>query len=110
MFDTKVIGAPNSPRLRANESSAPVMIPGSISGSVTLANTQAGFAPSVAAAASTRASIASTDRRMARTINGNPITAAATAAPVQRNATTTPKVLSSHAPTGPLRPSRSSRK
>ena len=91
MFDTKVMVAPNSPRLRAKESSAPVMIPGSASGSVTVRKTPARPAPSVLAAASSRRSIVSNESRIARTISGKPMMPAASAAPVQRNATTMPK-------------------
>ena len=42
--------APNSPSALAKHSTMPAMMPGSASGSVTVANTQAGVAPSVAAA------------------------------------------------------------
>ena len=48
--------------------------------------------------------------RIARTINGKPITAHASAAPVQRNENTMPKYSSSGAPSAPLRPSSSKRK
>ena len=46
------------------------MMPGRISGSVTVRKTQAGFAPSVLAASSSRLSTASIDSRIARTISG----------------------------------------
>ena len=46
------------------------MMPGRISGSVMVANTQSGLAPSVPAAASSLRSTASIDSRMARTISG----------------------------------------
>ena len=97
-----MIVAPNSPRLRANESSAPVTMPGSASGSVIDANTQAREPPSVRATVSSRRSIAAIDRRIARTISGKPMIAAASAAPVQRNANTMPNQSASHAPSTPL--------
>ena len=74
-----------------------------------LKNTSSGFAPSVRAACSSRGSMASIDRRMARTISGNDITAAAMAAPCQVKATVTSNVASSQAPIGPFRPNRTSR-
>ena len=49
--------------------------------------------------------IPSNDRRIARTISGNPITVQATAAPVQRNDRTMP-MLARKGPKTPLRPSR----
>ena len=67
------------------------MMPGTISGSVTVRKTQNGLAPSVPAAASSFVSTASADSLMARTISGNPMTAQASAAPVQRNEKTMPK-------------------
>ena len=48
----------------------PAMMPGSASGSVTVRNSQIRLAPSVAAASSSRRSIASIDSRIARTISG----------------------------------------
>ena len=83
--------APNSPSARAKASIMPAMMPGSASGSVTVRNSQAGLAPSVAAASSSRRSIASIDRRIARTISGNAMMPQASAAPVQRNENTMPK-------------------
>ena len=53
------------------------------------------------------ASTASTERRIARTSRGNPITPQASAAPVQRNENTMPKCASRNAPIGPRRPNRS---
>src|SRR3954468_17420382 len=110
MLETKVIVAPNSPRLRAKESSIPVRIPGRMSGRVTLANTHRGGAPSVAAAASSPGSTASSDWRTARTSSGRPITAQASAAPVQRKMKVMPRNSSRKAPIGPRRPSNSRRK
>src|SRR3546814_10565957 len=75
MLETKWIVAPNSPSACAKDRLIPSMMPGTISGSVTVRNTQAGLAPSVPAASSSRRSTASIERRTARTINGNPMTA-----------------------------------
>src|SRR6476659_8641495 len=83
MFETKVMGAPNSPIALAKHRIMPAMIPGRISGKVTNVNTQSGLAPSVPAASSRRRSTASIDRRIDRTSSGNAITAQARAAPVQ---------------------------
>ena len=52
MFDTKVIVAPNSPRARAQHSTAPAASEGAISGTVTRRNTVIRRAPRVAAASS----------------------------------------------------------
>src|SRR6266404_5857627 len=90
MLDTKVIVAPNSPMARANERMVPAMMPGNMSGSVTVRKTQTGWAPSVLAASSSPRSTASMDSCIARTRSGNPITALARAAPVHRNANTIP--------------------
>ena len=83
--------APNSPMALAKHRIMPAMMPGTISGSVTVRKTQARLAPSVPAASSSRASTASIDRRMARTSSGKPMTPQASAAPVQRNEKTMPK-------------------
>ena len=61
-----------------------------LSGSVIDANTHNREPPSVRAATSSRGSIAAIDSRIARTINGKPMIADASAAPVQRNAKTMP--------------------
>ena len=61
---------------------------------MTVRKTHGGLAPSVPAAASSRRSTASIERRMARTISGNPMTPQASAAPVQRKAKTMPKCSS----------------
>src|SRR5271155_914098 len=107
MLETNVIVAPNSPRLRANDNTMPATIPGAINGNVTSANTNIFLAPSVPAASSSLRSTASSDSRMARTSSGKPITAQASAAPVQRNAKTIPKDSSRNRPSGPLRPNSS---
>src|SRR5216684_1579187 len=109
MLDTKVIVAPNSPMARANERMVPAMMPGNMSGSVTVRKTQTGWAPSVLAASSSPRSTASMDSCIARTRSGNPITALARAAPVHRNANTIPNVSARKAPIGPRRPNRRSR-
>src|SRR6516225_3374555 len=56
MLETKVIVAPNSPSARAKHNNRPATMPGKASGSVTVKNTKAGLAPSVAAASSSRRS------------------------------------------------------
>ena len=92
MFETNVMVAPNSPSALAKHSTMPAMMPGSASGSVTVANTRKRLAPSVQAASSSLASTASIESRIARTSSGNPITPQASAAPVQRNENTMPNV------------------
>lgn len=104
---TKVIVAPNSPIALAKASTMPARMPGRISGRVTVRNTQPRPAPSVAAACSSRGSTASMASRIARTISGNAMIAAASAAPVQRKANTMPN-WSRNAPTVPRRPKVSS--
>ena len=82
----------------------PAITPGRQSGRVMVANTQSGWAPKVPAADSSRVSTASIERRMARTSNGKPITAQASAAPVQRKEKTMPNCSSRKAPIGPRLP------
>src|SRR5712672_3416418 len=84
MLETKVMVAPNSPSALANASTMPAMTPGKASGKVTVRNAHRPLAPRVAAASSSRRSIASNDSRIARTRSGNAITPQASAAPVQR--------------------------
>ena len=84
--------APNSPRLRAKASTSPVRMPGAISGKVTLRKVSKRPAPRVRAACSSRRSTDSRDSRIARTISGKPITAAARAAPCQVKMTVMPSV------------------
>ena len=98
MLATKVIVAPNSPIALAKPRISPAMIPGAASGKVTVAKTNQDGAPSVCAACSSRASTASIDSRIARTISGKPITAAASAAPVQRKENVNPQQASKSAP------------
>ncbi len=81
---------PNCPAAPGENSMAPATMPGSDSGSVTVG------IPTAAklrgrGRCSVRSSIASMARRMARIMSGNSITAAASAAPVQRNENTMPK-------------------
>ena len=108
MFETKVMVAPNSPIALAKPSTMPASTPGSANGSVTVANTCHGAAPSVLDACSSRRSIASIDSRIGRTSSGNDITPQASAAPVQRNANTMPRWSASQAPTRPRLPKVSS--
>ncbi len=61
-------------------------------------------APSVRAAPSSRRSTASTDSRIARTISGKAMIAAASAAPVQRNMKVRPSQSAKKRPAGPLVP------
>jgi hypothetical protein len=104
MLETKVMVAPNSPSALAKASTAPATRPGQASGRVMVRNTFHGGAPRVAAACSRRRSTCSIDRRIARTISGKPITAQASAAPVQRKARRMPHCSSSQAPTTPRVP------
>src|SRR6516162_2025269 len=85
MLETKVMVAPNSPSARAKHMTAPAMMPGSASGSVTVKNTQKRLAPSVAAASSSRRSMASSASLIGRTMSGKPMTPQASAAPAERN-------------------------
>ena len=52
IFDTKVMVAPNSPRLRAKARIRPVIIPGMVRGSVMVKKIRNGPAPRVLAASS----------------------------------------------------------
>src|SRR5215471_11201142 len=70
--------------LRAKDRIIPAMMAGTASGSVITKNTQTGPAPRVLAASSSRRSTASMERRIARTISGKPMTAHASAAPVEQ--------------------------
>src|SRR6185437_2481213 len=84
--ETKVMVAPNSPNARANASATPATSPRSDKGRVSPKKIRQPFAPSVAAACSSFRSTDSNAPRSATTSNGNAITPAASAAPVQRNA------------------------
>jgi hypothetical protein len=84
-LEANTMTAPNSPRLAAKATSAPTITPGAASGSVTVRNRSSGPAPSVRAAWSSPGSIASSDRRMARTASGKDITAQARLAPSEVN-------------------------
>ena len=83
------------------------MMPGTISGRVTVTKTHTREAPSVAAACSSFGSTASIDRRTARTMKGKAMTPAASAAPVQRKANVTPSASSRKPPIGPRVPKAS---
>ena len=84
-------------------------MPGSARGSVTVASTRHGDAPSVEAACSSRRSTSSTPSRTARTSSGKPMTAAASTAARNVNAIWKSNVSSSHRPRKPRLPrSRSS--
>jgi len=105
IFETNVIVAPNSPSAFAKARIAPTTMPGIASGRLTRKNVQMRFAPRVPAVSSRRRSIDSKDRRIARTMSGKPITAQATAAPVQRKDKTMP-MSARKGPKTPLRPNR----
>ena len=97
-----MIVAPNSPSARAKARVAPASTPGQHSGKVIVRNVRQRPAPRVRAALSSRRSTASSDKRIARTASGSAITAAATAAPVQRNSRVTPNQRWSGSPSGPF--------
>src|ERR1044072_5483161 len=73
MFDTNVMVAPNSPSALAKHSTRPAMMPGGASGGGAAAKARKRMAARVEAAASSFASTASIERRIARTSNGNPM-------------------------------------
>ena len=104
MLDTKVMVAPNSPSERAKANTVPTIMPGKVSGSVMVRNTRQRPAPSVRAACSSRISTPSSARRIARTISGKDITAAARTAPRQLKAKVRPNQSYSHSPIKPRRP------
>src|SRR6266404_2441283 len=87
MLDTKVIVAPNSPMARANERMVPAMMPGNMSGSVTVRKTQTGWAPSVLAAFSSPRSTASMDSCMAMSSPGARLETVAQSATLKLNLT-----------------------
>ncbi|CAI4166363.1 hypothetical protein CCOS2040_14690 [Streptomyces albidoflavus] len=108
-FPAKVIVAPNSPSARAQVRAAPAASAGASSGSVTVAKTRSGPAPSEAAVSSSEGrSPASAPSRLI-TRNGIATKAAATTAPAVWNGRVSPKVDSSHGPSTPRRPKASSR-
>src|SRR2546429_9923296 len=98
MLETKVIVAPNSPRLRAKDGTIPATIAGAISGRVIGRKTKRAQRTSVPAASSILGWTASSDRRIVRTIGGNAITAKASTARVQRKAKTRPKLSAKNRP------------
>ncbi len=73
-----------------------------------LAKVRSREAPSVCAASSSRRSTASMEIRIARTISGKAMIAAASAAPVQRNMKVRPNQSAKKRPAGPLLPNASS--
>jgi hypothetical protein len=73
--------APNSPTLRANANTAPAITPRDANGKLTRKNVRNGPLPRDSAARSNRGSTPSNANRIARTINGNATTPAASAAP-----------------------------
>ena len=109
MFETNVIVAPNSPIAFANDNTIPARMPGKINGNVMVAKTKLGCTPKVSAACSSFGSTASIASRIARTINGKAMIAAASTAPVHWNAITIPKMDSNALPTVPVRPNKINR-
>ena len=101
MLDTKVIVAPNSPRLLAKARIMPVAMPGAIMGKVIVVKTLVGPALRVRAANSSLWSTFSSDSRIDRTIKGKPITADATAAPSHLKDRVKPKESYSQLPSTP---------
>ena len=85
-LETKVIVGPNSPSARANTKTQPESIPDVIKGREIVRNTHRREAPKMSAAASSRRLMASSDRRIERTVSVNAIMAAATEAPFSVNA------------------------
>src|SRR5882724_69341 len=110
MFETNVITAPNSPRPAAKAVTAPAMTPGNISGNVIVAKRSTDFAPNVLAASSSPRSTPSSDKRIARTISGNDITAVANAAPAVEKISWIPNVRYNQPPAGPRIPNNSSKR
>ena len=104
ILETNVIVAPNSPSERAKASTVPTIMPGSVNGNVIVKNTRQRPAPRVRAACSSLMSTPSSARRMARTISGKDITAAASTAPRQLNAKLRPNQSYSQLPIKPRRP------
>ena len=98
-----MIVAPNSPMAFAKASTAPAITAGAIIGKVTVRNTANRPAPSVVAACSSFGSTPSIPIRIARTISGKAMIAAASTAPVQRNAKTMP-ISAKNPPTRPCVP------
>ena len=110
MFPATVIVAPNSLRARTKPSSRPARMPRYASGTVIVAATRSGPAPRLLADISSRSSTSPIATMIARAMSGNETTADAIAAATQVNTISTPRMPSSSPPTGPSRPSSSSRK
>ena len=102
-FPANVIVAPNSPRARAQHSTAPAKTEGAISGSVTRRNTSHRPAPRVRAASSYRRSIDRSPASTVRTRKGIATNVAARIAPKVVNGTRIP-IASSAGPKRPRRP------
>ena len=109
MLPATISVAPNSPSARANASSTPARMPRVASGSVTRKKTATGARPSTLAASSTCASTDSNAARADLQTNGKATIAAAITAPCQVKTRRMPKLLSSQAPSQPLRPTSTSR-
>src|SRR6267143_2289361 len=103
-----VIVAPNSPKARAQQRTAPATSDGRTSGRVTLQSTVHPLAPNVRAASSKRVSI---ERRPASTVitrKGIATKVSAIIAPAVVNGRWIPKVFASQPPSKPRRPKASS--
>ena len=104
MFETNVIVAPHSPSPRANDKTLAANIPGVISGIVIVRKARKRDGPSVLAAASSRHSTVSKDKRIDLTMSGNAIKVAVIAAPVQLKGNKMQNVSYIQPPIGPERP------
>jgi len=107
MFPTKVMVAPNSPKLRLNANTNPVNTPGNDKGNVIVKNTFIGLAPKDAAASSNLWSTCEIPNLAERTRRGKAITAEAKTAPIQVNAILTPKCVYKKFPINPCLPNAS---
>src|SRR6478609_5039434 len=101
----KVIVAPNSPRARAQQSTAPAPIPGATSGRVTRRNVVQRAAPSVAATSSNRASAARSAPSTLTTRNGIATNVSATTTAGVVKGRLQPVASYSGRPSKPCRPS-----
>src|SRR4029077_1913297 len=106
ILPAKVITAPKLPSDEANPIMPATNTPGAASGSVMVANRSNGPAPSVRAACSNPGSIASNDRRTARSMSGNEVTAQASAAPAGVNTSLMSNQSESQLPIGPRTPNK----
>src|SRR5262245_19632550 len=108
MLPATTIVAPNSPRARANASTAPPRTDGHARGRLMVTKILAGDAPSVAATRSYRSSTCSKPALAVRTRSGRPMMAIASTTAFHVKTTSMP-TRSSTRPTGPRRPSSMSR-